>query len=216
MHRLLLAALALLPGASHAVQKCVAPDGSVSYVDVCPTGQTRAPSKTDKPVHRPAGTLPRKSAEPPKPAPARSDVRLQYYDVDAPSFAQARNATTARADGPVQAGWQMSYEYKVRQSAGRCSLGTIATKLDLVVTLPRWKAPEGTPEEELELWKHYVEALRLAEDPRLEHARAFERALPPQLYALPAAQSCAAFEAAMKSRFEALRTETQARFSDQR
>jgi predicted secreted Zn-dependent protease len=104
----------------------------------------------------------------------------------------------------------------VRQSAGRCSLGTIATKLDLSVTLPRWKAPAGTPEDELELWKHYVEALRLAEGPRLEQARAFERTLPPQLYALPAAESCTAFEAAMKTRFEALRAETQSRFTDHR
>ena len=36
------------------------PDGSVSYVDVCPTNTTRAPAKTDlQLIPKPSGTLPR-------------------------------------------------------------------------------------------------------------------------------------------------------------
>jgi len=223
----------LFPGISHSVQKCVAPDGSVSYVDVCPTGTTRAPSTTDKAIiPKPSGTLPRKPVAKPAPAPeipaktARpsqkpeapyvKDVVHQYYDVEAPSFPAARDAVAARAEGPVQTAWKMTYEYKVRQSAGRCSLGTIATKLDLTLTLPRWKAPAGVPQADAQRWREYVETLRLAEYPRFEHARAFERALPAELLALPAAESCSAFEAAMKNRHDALREQAQARFASHR
>lgn len=232
MHRLL-ALLLFLPGLSHALEKCVAADGSVSYVDVCPPGTKRAPSLTDKPlIPKPSGTLPRKPVAKPAPAPeipaktARpsqkpeapyvKDVAHQYYEVEAPSFSAARNAVAARAEGPVQAAWKMTYEYKVRQSAGRCSLGTIATKLDLTLTLPRWKAPAGVPPVDAQRWREYVEALRLAEYPRFEHARAFERALPAELLALPAVESCNAFEAAMKNRHDALREQAQARFASHR
>lgn len=221
-----------VPVGAHAVQKCVAPDGSVSYVDVCPSGTTRAPATTDKVlIPKSSGTLPRKPApaartaapevpaktarpSPPKPeAPHARDVAHEYYDVEAPSFADARNAVAARADGPSQAAWKLAYEYKVRQSAGRCALGTIATKLDLTLTLPRWKAPDTAAREDLERWREFVETLRLGEYPRFEHARAFEQALPGELLALPAAESCTAFEAAMKDRYDALREQVQERFA---
>jgi predicted secreted Zn-dependent protease len=217
----------LVPAGAQAVQKCVAADGSVSYVDVCPSGTTRAPATTDKVlIPKPSGTLPRKPAAPAapaaktaRPAPASpeapyvKDVAHVYYDVDAPSFAAAREAVAGRATGPVQAAWKMSYEYQVRQSAGRCSLGTIATKLDLTLTLPRWKAPDGAAREDAERWREYVETLRLGEYPRFAHARSFEQSLPAELLALPAAESCNAFEAAMRSRYDALREQAQARFA---
>ena len=38
----------LLPLPAQALEKCIAADGSVSYVDLCPAGTTRAPSKTDE------------------------------------------------------------------------------------------------------------------------------------------------------------------------
>ena len=44
----LLAAIALSPGSALALEKCVAPDGKISYVDRCPAGTTRAPSSTDE------------------------------------------------------------------------------------------------------------------------------------------------------------------------
>jgi hypothetical protein len=232
----LFAILLLYAGGAHALQKCVAPDGSVSYVDICPAGTQRAPSKTDpRLIPKPSGTLPRKpeaaspapapavvprtaAPRPPKPMPLRvGDVDLEFYDVEAASFSGARSAVTARPTGPVLAAWKLGFEYKVRQAAGgRCALDTLSTKLDLVLTLPRWMAPPGTPEDEIELWRDYVDALRIGEDPRLEHARAFERALPGELLALPAAETCAALEAAMRGRYESLRAQTQARFSDHR
>ena len=76
----------LLPVPAQALEKCIAPDGSVSYVDRCPAGTTRAPSKTDeqlvpkvppkpvitlpglKPLEQVMKPVPDPSA-PPKPAP---------------------------------------------------------------------------------------------------------------------------------------------------
>jgi hypothetical protein len=229
---LVVALAAFAPAGAHAVQKCVAADGSVSYVDVCPTNTTRTPAKTDTQlIPKPSGTLPRKPAAAPAPAPEAKagapravaprpvsvgDVQLQFYDIEAASFSGARNAAATRSTGPVQAAWKLGFEYRVKQAAGRCAVDTLSTKLDLTLTLPRWIAPAGTPEDEMELWRDYVDALRIGEDPRLEHARAFERALPGELLALPPAESCAALEAAMRSRYESLRAQAQARFADHR
>jgi len=227
--------LVAFPCAAWAQQKCVGPDGRISYLDVCPTSSQRAPSKVDPQlIPGPSGTLPRKPAAASPQAPdaaaksarkpaarepiAVGDVQLQFYDIHAASFSEARGATNARAAGPVQASWKLGYEYKLKQpgGGGRCALDTLSTKLDLVVTLPRWMAPPGTPEDEMELWRDYVDALRIREDARFEHARAFERELPAQLLALPAAETCAALESAMRSRYDTLREQAQARFADHR
>ncbi len=228
----LLALFLLVPGGAHALEKCIAPDGSVSYADVCPPGTRHQPSKVDPQlIPKPSGTLPRKPAAAPaqgvpaktareaapRPgAPVPDDLRLAYYAVEGSSFARARNGPPERATGPVEAAWKLGYEYKLRQGSGRCALDSLATKLELVLTLPRWTPPAGTPEDEAELWQHYVEALRLREDARLEHARAFERDLPAALFAVPAAETCPALEAAMQARYEALRAQAQARFADHR
>lgn len=229
-----LAALLVLPGLAHALEKCIAADGSVSYVDVCPPGTRHAPSKVEPQlIPKPGGTVPRKPAATPapevpaktgrpSPAPApgavkaAADVQLQFYDVEGASFSAARTASAGRPTGPVQSSWKLGYEYKVRQAAGRCALDSLATKLDLALALPRWNPPAGTSADEIELWNHYVQALSLGEEPRFEHARAFERTLPTELLALPAAPTCGELEAAMHGRYEALRAQAQARFADHR
>ena len=226
----LLALVLLVPGGAQALEKCIAPDGSVSYVDVCPPGTKHQPSKVDPQlIPKPSGTLPRKPVAAPVPAaktarkpappaatPVPADLRLQYYDVEGSSFSRARSAASERAAGPVEASWKLAYEYQVRQAAGRCAIDSLATKLELVLTLPRWTPPAGTAEDEAELWQHYVDALRMREDARFEHARAFERALPAELFAVPAAETCPALEASMRARYEALRAQAQARFADHR
>jgi predicted secreted Zn-dependent protease len=229
-----LAALLVVPGLAQALEKCVAADGSVSYADVCPAGTRHAPSKVEPQlIPKPGGTVPRKPAAAPapevpaktaRPAPApapkavaaSADVQLQFYDIEGASFGAARSASAGRPTGPVQSSWKLGYEYKVRQAAGRCALDSLATKLDLVLTLPRWNPPGGTSADEVELWNHYVQALVLGEEPRFEHARVFERALPTELLALPAAPTCGELEAAMRARYEALRAQAQARFADHR
>lgn len=217
---------------AQALEKCIAADGSVSYADVCPPGTRHAPSRVEPQlIPRPGGTVPRKPAAAPapevpaktaRPAPAPkavkapADVQLQFYDVEGASFSAARSASAGRPTGPVQSSWKLGYEYKVRQASGGCALDTLATKLDLVLVLPRWNPPAGTSGEEVELWNHYVQALSLGEEPRFEHARAFERNLPTALLALPAAPSCGELEAALRARYEALRAQAQARFTDHR
>lgn len=44
----LLVAAGLAPGAAFALEKCVGPDGKISYMDRCPSDSTRAPAKTDE------------------------------------------------------------------------------------------------------------------------------------------------------------------------
>jgi predicted secreted Zn-dependent protease len=66
-------ALAAASGPVLAVEKCVGPDGKISYLDVCPAGSTRAPATTDEqliPTPRPGTTILKPQIQPiPEPSP---------------------------------------------------------------------------------------------------------------------------------------------------
>ena len=74
---LLLAALAAAD--AFAVEKCVDASGKISYLDICPPGSTRAPSKTDEQfIQRPGrGTSVIKEQIKPTPEPASGPVTVR-------------------------------------------------------------------------------------------------------------------------------------------
>ena len=203
----------LLPVPAQALEKCIAPDGSVSYVDRCPAGTTRAPSKTDEQL------VPK---VPPKPAPGPAapgapapilqgppaDVKVEYYEVqarDQPSLVEALNA---HPGGHAASSWNLSYQYQPLRDKGQCGVGAVSTKLDLAMTLPRWTPPSGTSLELVERWEKYVNALASHENARLERAREMDRALKPALQALPMAPDCKALDAEVQKRYGELQAES--------
>jgi len=218
-----------------ALEKCVDAEGKISYVDRCPGG-TRAPSKTDEqlvPPPRPTPKITRPELEPsapaatPKPAapamqavPAKpvplgraapSDVRLTYYDVQGSDHASLLSALNARGAGHAQSSSKFAYQYLPRRERGQCKVGSITTKLELAMTLPRWSPPAEAPQDLVERWARYVNALMSSEDARLDRARDLERSLRPALLGLPSAADCAALDKAVTERYEALREEVRAR-----
>jgi predicted secreted Zn-dependent protease len=246
----LLATFGLAPAAALALEKCVAPDGKISYVDRCPAGTTRAPSTTDeriipkvppapvitkpelepvpgalKPVPIPAPS-PAEAAAPPSPpvsapsatsplaAPAApapvststppADVKVDYYDVEGADQPALVKALNARGGGHAKSAWKLSYQYQPRREKGMCGVGTVVTRLDLAMTLPRWTPQEGAPADLVQRWTKYVDALMAHENARLEKARELERELKPALEALPPAADCNALDAAVVERYEAL------------
>jgi predicted secreted Zn-dependent protease len=75
------------------------------------------------------------------------------------------------------------------------------------MTLPRWAPPPEAPQELVERWTRYVNALMSFENTRLEQARELERALKPALLGVPAAADCATLDKAVNARYDALRQE---------
>jgi predicted secreted Zn-dependent protease len=230
---------ALIAAPAAALEKCVDADGKISYVDRCPGG-TRAPSKTDEqlvPPPRPAPKVTRPELEPqspvqaappaaqsapppatPAPTPrvplvqaAPSDVRLAYYDVQGSDHASLLNALNARGGGHAQSSSKLAYHYLPRRERGQCKVGSITTKLELAMTLPRWSPPPEAPQDLVERWARYVNALMSSENARLDRARDLERSLRPALLGVPSAADCAALDKAVSERYEALREEVRAR-----
>lgn len=220
----------VLPCAAHAVQKCIAEDGSVSYVDVCPAGTQRAPSRTDPqppPAHK--GTAPVKpdpfqgfkpvpdpkaQAEEQASAPPKTiGPQVAYYDIEGADVAALLRALEARG-AHAESSWKLSYEFKPDMQAGGCRVASVSTALEQRVVLPRWKAPAGADPGLVERWKRYVEALRAHEERRLDAARELEADLGPALMALGPAASCGALNDAALARYETLVARARAREAD--
>jgi predicted secreted Zn-dependent protease len=84
------------------------------------------------------------------------------------------------------------------------------TELDLVMTLPRWSPPPGTPADLVSRWERYVAALRVHEEGHLEHGRGAERELRSWSAAF-VAPDCAALDQALSQRFAGILADYQAR-----
>jgi predicted secreted Zn-dependent protease len=234
LRSLLVAALLLPPalfwGEALALEKCVAPDGSVSYVDRCPAGTTRAPSITDQrapqthqgteiirpdplkgftPVPEPRA----EKAPTPAQAPAAAGLHVSFYDIQAHSHESLVRALDAHRPH-ARSSWTFAYEYKPGLVGSRCRVGTVTTQLRMEMTLPRWTPSAGADPALVERWQRFVEALRLHEDRRLDHARALENAIGPALASLPLASDCKALDAAARARYEALLGEARAHDQD--
>lgn len=230
--------LAVMASPALALEKCVGADGKISYVDLCPPGTTRAPSKTDEqliPTPAPGTTILKpqiqpilapspgapitvKPIPPPPPAPpaavlveAPADVQLDYYDLEGSDHASIVNALKARGSGVVRSSWKLAYQYTPGRELGRCVVGAVTTKLELAMTLPRWAPPTGTPPELIERWQRYVGALMSQQNARLDRPREFERALKSALSSMPPAENCDVLDVDVYERYAALRREEQAR-----
>ncbi len=230
--------LAAITTPALALEKCVGPDGKIGYLDVCPPGTTRAPSKTDpqliptphpgtsvikpqvKPIPEPSPGAPItvKPIPPPPPPPpvavlaeAPAGVQLDYYDLEASDYASLVKALNARGADLIRSSWKLSYQYQPGRELGRCVVGAVTTKLELGMTLPRWAPPAGTPQDLVERWQRYLNALVSHQNTRLDRAREFERALKPALAATPPAPDCPALDVEVYERYRALQRDEEAR-----
>jgi predicted secreted Zn-dependent protease len=141
-------------------------------------------------------------------------VRLGSYDVQGSDHASLVAALNTRGPESGQSSWKLTYRYLPRRAKGACAVASVTTKLELVMTLPSWSPPPGTPQELIGRWEKYVNALVVHQNARLDRARELERALKPALLAVPPAATCAALDAALSERYEALEQQSQARDSD--
>jgi len=180
---------------------------------------------TPEPASGPVTVKPIPPPPPPPPPPAASaaevlapvlaevpaDVQLSYYDVEGGDQASLLAALNTRGATQGQASWKLTYQYAPKRGARECAVGTVSTKLELGMTLPRWTPPRGTPPDLIARWERFLKALVAYQNGRLDNARDLERELGPALSAAPPAANCAALDAAVKERYAALEEQTRAK-----
>ncbi len=106
-------------------------------------------------------------------------VTVESYEVTGVSSSEIRRELDrlgplaedgVRYDGHTR--WFITWTYKLRANANGCEVESFETELEVTMTLPWWKAPEGAPHRLVKQWERYSAALRLHEDGHREIALA--------------------------------------------
>lgn len=179
--------LAPLPPAV-ALEKCVGPDGRISYSQhACPQG-----SRTSTIAGSPAGGSSGGVSSTP--------VRIEYFDVQGGDYNALLASLNARGRFHARADWKLTYRYQSVAAAAGCSVGELTTTLELTMTLPRWRPPAGASRELMGRWERYMGALRSHEEGHLQHGREFEREFR-RAAATLADRSCDSLQARVRALF---------------
>lgn len=214
---LLLAAMAAAPLAAQAVEKCVSPQGKVSYVEgACPPGTSSAAS-IGAPAKPAAGPATAGAAGARAPAGALGaatgvarDVAVRYTQVQGRDYQSAQQWIYAHGGMHVAGEWEVTYLARTQPGAGGCRVGSFETKAAYAMTLPRWAVPDGTPAAVEAGWDRYVIKLREHEEGHIRIGRDFEAALKDTLPKMTAA-GCDVLNVQLKTRYHQLLQQHQAR-----
>lgn len=221
--------LAPLPPAA-AVEKCISPQGKVTYTEGdCPPGwksqtlRTPPPSgggsvssgaavgsvPGEPPVRGPAA----QGAKPGAPAPAPATkaavagaaprgVTLNYVDIQGGDFETLLAALNAAGGFHAKAEWKLAYSYVTKRAGRACSANPVTTQLELTMTMPRWNPPPGTSPALFARWQRYTAALRKHQEGHLQIGRDFEDSLKRSLAVI--SERCEKLEARVKGIFDLL------------
>ena len=164
---------------------------------------------------------------PPPPAPAPAPAapashiaiagREQYYDIDGSSAGALRDQI--RRLGPKDESgnardaltvWNLEWTYHEVGDTTGCALRDVQVRLDVTVTLPRWKPPATAPARLSDSWRTYLEHVKLHEAGHRTIAQRFARQLFTALSELSAA-TCAELDRVASRRAEEIVAEGRAR-----
>lgn len=227
---LLLCASLLVASPLAAVEKCVSPQGKISYAEgSCPPGwkssTVRGTEKAPAPASAPVRSTAKSAATaagakaPAKSAAAKAGsmavteaggkIEIRYYDVQGRDYESLLAALNARGGAHSEAEWTLGYQYEPRRSGPNCSVGSLTLTLGLVMNLPRWSPPPGAQPRLVAQWYRYVKALREHEEGHLEIGREMAHELKRSLAVTKA--RCERLEAAVKSQHAVLLARFRAR-----
>jgi predicted secreted Zn-dependent protease len=201
-------ALVLVPlPAAAALEKCISPDGRISYGEQpCAAGSKRAPIG-----HGAASIVGTPGATSAYTSPV--DLKLDYYEVQGADFKSVLSSMMSGREFAGNTHWSLSYEYRPRMAAGICKADSVTTRLELSMTLPHWSPPPGVRAELIGRWERFISALRAHEDGHVQGAINLENTAKNLLLAL-SSESCRALDAAMRERFDQLLEQGRARDRD--
>lgn len=227
---LLLSASLVVSPLAAALEKCVSPQGKVSYSEApCPPGwkssTVRGTEAPARPAAAPAAGVSQDvgataSAKPGARGAAAGaapmavselggKAEIRYYDVQGGDHGSLLAALNARGGPHGQAEWKVSYQYEPRRVGRYCSVGSLTITQSMVMNLPRWSAPPGAPARLVAQWQRYVAALRTHEEGHLAIGRELAHELKRSLAVTRA--PCEQLEKSVKSQFDLLHERFRAR-----
>lgn len=144
---------------------------------------------------------------------AGGDKGIRYYEVQGADFETLLAALNAHGGSHGQADWKLTYQYQPRLAGRVCSVGSLTTRLELAMTLPKWSPPRNAPANLVARWTRYVNALRIHEEEHLQIGRDFETAFKRSL-AVASTRTCDELDRNIKSYFDLLLEKHRARDRD--
>lgn len=67
--------------------------------------------------------------------------------------------------------WEIEWSYPYKREEARCTLGPVQVKVEVTITLPRWRRPAGAPAGLVASWERFLTALARHEAGHAELAR---------------------------------------------
>ena len=201
-------ALLLAPLPPAALEKCVSPDGRISYGEqACAAGSKRAPlGRGASSVVGAPGAASSAYAPP-------AEVKVDYYEVQGGDYHSVLRSLLSGREFAGRTDWKLSYRYEKGMDAGGCKVRSVTTKLELGMSLPRWMPPPGAPADLIGRWERFMAALRMHENGHVQNARQLEGEAKRALSAL-SSSNCGALDAALRARFDQMLEQGRARDRD--
>jgi predicted secreted Zn-dependent protease len=231
LHRplLLIALLSAMPLPALAVEKCVSPQGKVTYseapcpagsksstvrgTDSSPGGGAAAPAMGSGGSKTEADAGARKAPAKTVAAPvAPGGVSVSYYEIQGTDFESLLASLKDSGGFHGKPAWKLSYNYEPKRAGKACSIQSFSTQLELSMGLPNWTPPAGTSAELQARWRRYVGALRTHQEGHFRFGRDFEAAFKKSMPVL--GDLCRRFDARVKEVFSTQLKQYQNREAD--
>ncbi|MBD0337574.1 MAG: DUF922 domain-containing Zn-dependent protease [Cyanobacteria bacterium Co-bin13] len=136
------------------------------------------------------------------PAAPTINISHRYYPISGSSAAQLRRQMTQQGPFEPSEGrrydarteWLVQWSYRYNRASNRCSVDSLATKVDVTITYPQWTPSSAAPRSLVSEWQRYMTALQNHEDGHKDNGIAAGRDILYALKQLPAYPSCQALD----------------------
>ncbi len=133
--------------------------------------------------------------------------RVEHYPVNGGTVAQLHSqmkalgpADRAGVRYPGLTQWDVRWNYRFDERGGRCRVIDPRVKLEVVITLPEWRAPAGTDDSLLRDWTTFTQRLTVHEQGHREFGVRAADTVREALAATPPQRGCDALEEELNRR----------------
>lgn len=86
--------------------------------------------------------------------------------------------------------WYVHWSYRYNNQHNRCSVQSINSRVEIVLTLPQWEIPADAPQSLVDTWKQYLTAIDLHEEGHKQNGVEAGAQILQRLKQLPSYSSC--------------------------
>ena len=130
----------------------------------------------------------------------KQDSRTVTYPVSGATEAEVRESldrSPLSPDGRRRVGYtqaDISWEFRYRESGGRCRVVSATVTLNVTITLPEWTPPSGATRALRDRWDRFLGALTAHEQGHVDIALATAQRIEDALWRAPTQRSCKGYD----------------------